>query len=213
MTRLRTGRQRYYNLFSHFYDGFIRLHASNDRDETRQFIVDSAALEDQKRPKILDVCCGTGSVVLAFAQRFPDRVAVGYDFSIGMLDRAKAKDSSETVCFIKGDAARLAFADDCFDIVCCSHALYELKGQDRKKALAEMKRVVKPDGTVLIMEHEVPRNRFVKMLFTIRMLMMGPTDAREFLNQGLSPYKAIFTAVALSHTQSGKSKLIVCRKS
>ena len=130
-----------------------------------------------------------------------------------MLNKAKEKDFSAKVCFVKGDAARLAFADDCFDAVCCSHALYELKGQDRKKALAEMKRVVKPGGKVLIMEHEVPRNRFVKILFGMRMLMMGPTDAREFLNQGLAPYEALFSKVALSHTRSGKSKLIVCRKS
>jgi hypothetical protein len=42
---------------------------------------------------------------------------------------------------------------------------------------------------------------------------MGTDDFREFLKQGLSPYKEIFTNVALSHTPSGKSKLIICRKS
>ena len=140
-------------------------------------------------------------------------MSVGYDFSLGMLHKAKEKDLSHKVIFIKGDAARLSFVDDYFDVVCCSHALYELKGQVRKDALLEMKRVVKPNGLVLIMEHEVPRKNFVKILFYIRMLMMGSADSREFLKQGLSPYKGIFTNVVLSHTPSGKSKLIICRKS
>jgi hypothetical protein len=49
-------------------------------------------------------------------------------------------------------------------------------------------------------------------MFYIRMLMMGPKDSREFLQQGLSPFKKIFNDVTLSHTPSGKSKLIICRK-
>jgi ubiquinone/menaquinone biosynthesis C-methylase UbiE len=100
-----------------------------------------------------------------------------------------------------------------YNIVCCSHALYELKGEDRKKALSEMKRVVKPSGKVLIMEHEIPRRKLVKILFYLRMVMMGPSDAREFLKQGILPFKEIFADVALTHTRSGKSKLITCRKS
>lgn len=113
--------------------------------------------------------------------------------------------------FVQGDAARLSFIDDCFDVVCCSHALYELQGQARTDALIEMKRVVKPNGKVLIMEHEVPRNPLVKILFHVRMLMMGSSDTREFLRQDLAPYKKIFSNVSLSHTPSGKSKLLICR--
>ena len=136
----------------------------------------------------MDICCGTGSVVLAFARKSPDIQSVGYDFSLGMLHRAKEKDLSGQTLFINGDAARLSFVDDCFDVVCCSHALYELKNQVRTRALLEMKRVVKPNGLVLIMEHEVPQKRFIKMLFYIRMLSMGPKDSREFVKQGIVPF-------------------------
>jgi len=212
MSTLRTGRQKYYNFFSHFYDLFIKLHSHNDGEETRKFLVDSAQLEEKPHPRVLDICCGTGSVVLAFVRKFPDIQAVGYDFSLGMLHKAKEKDLSGQTIFINGDAAGLSFVDDCFDVVCCSHALYELKNKVRTKALLEMKRVVKPNGLVLIMEHEVPRKRFIKMLFYIRMLAMGPKDAREFVKQGISPFEKIFANVTLSHTLSGKSKLIICRK-
>ncbi len=212
MPNIRTGRQKYYNIFSHFYDLFIKLHSHNYGEETRKFLVDSAQLEEKSHPRILDICCGTGSVVLAFARKSPDIQSVGYDFSLGMLHKAKEKDLSGHTLFINGDAARLSFVDDCFDVVCCSHALYELKNQVRTNALLEMKRVVKPNGLVLIMEHEVPRKRFIRMLFYIRMLSMGPKDSREFVKQGIAPFEKIFTNVTLSHTISGKSKLIICRK-
>ena len=212
MTKLRTGRQKYYDIFSSFYDLFIKLHAHNYKNETRRFLVDSAHLENERRPKVLDICCGTGSVILSFAEQFSEILTIGYDFSLGMLHKAKEKDLSNKVIFIQGDAARLPFVEDSFDIVCCSHALYELKGEDRKKALLEMKRVIKPDGRVLIMEHEVPRKRIIKILFYMRMLMMGPKDSREFLKKGITPFQEIFPKVTLSHTKSGKSKLFICRK-
>ena len=200
MTKLRTGRRKYYDLFSHFYDLFINLHARNYRDETRRFLVNAAQLEGVRQPRVLDICCGTGSVILSFARQFSDILAVGYDFSFGMLRKAKEKELSQKAFFVLGDASSLLFADDYFDIVCCSHALYELKGEDRTGALLEMKRVVKPDGRVLIMEHEVPQKKAIKTLFYIRMLMMGPKDSREFLKKGLIPFQEIFSTWCVGGT-------------
>lgn len=212
MTRLRTGRRRYYDIFSHFYDAFIRMHSRRDEDDTRRFLVDAARLADRETPRILDICCGTGSVILTFDERCPQSVAIGYDFSPGMLRKAREKNISGRVMFVEGDAAELPFAADSFDVVTCSHALYELKGPTRQEALREMHRVVRPDGRVLLMEHEVPTHLVVKLLFYIRMLSMGSKDAREFLQDGVEHLKGIFADVALSHSRSGKSKLICCRK-
>ncbi|MBW2659857.1 MAG: methyltransferase domain-containing protein [Deltaproteobacteria bacterium] len=212
MSEIRTGRQIYYNIFARFYDFFIKFHSGHHGDETRKFLVDSAQINNKNHARILDVCCGTGSVILFFAEKHTDTLTIGYDFSIGMLHEAKQKDVANRIILVQGDASKLSYIDDCFDVVCCSHALYELKGQIRTDALKEMRRVVKPDGMVLIMEHEVPRNPLVKILFHMRMLMMGSTDSREFLIQDLCPYQKIFANVSLSHTPSGKSKLIICRK-
>ena len=95
MLKIRRGRQKYYNIFSHFYDLFIKLHSHNYGEETRKFLVDSAQLEGKIHPRVLDICSGTGSVVLAFGKRFSDILAVGYDFSLGMLQKAKGKDVSD----------------------------------------------------------------------------------------------------------------------
>ena len=188
------------------------MHSHNDGDETRKFLVNSSKLDGKNHPRVLDICCGTGSVTLVFTQRYPEVQSFGYDFALGMLNKAQKKDRSGRARFINGDAARLSFADDCFDVVCCSHALYELKNEVRTAALLEMRRVVKPDGLVLIMEHEVPRKRLIKILFYIRMLSMGLKDAQEFVKQGTLPFEKIFPRVTLSHSQSGKSKLFICGK-
>lgn len=207
------GRRRYYNLFSHFYDRFIALHSRRDERNTREFLADSAHLGCIAKPRILDICCGTGTVILTFAKRYPESTAVGFDFSHGMLCKAKEKDPNQKVLFAEGDAVLLPFSNDVFDVVACSHALYELKGAARIDALKEMKRIVKPGhGSVLIMEHEIPKHPFVRLLFKIRMTLVGSAGAQAFLGEGLEPFKKIFSNVHLSHSPSGKSRLLRCAK-
>lgn len=212
MSRMRTGRRKYYDIFSHVYDAFIRLHARKDEGATRDFLVKVPDLEDNQKPVILDICCGTGAVIVAFAKEYEKSLTVGYDFSHGMLRKAIEKPGAQRVKFVEGDAATLPFADENFDVITCSHALYELKGEARQAALLEMKRVVKPDGMVLIMEHEVPHNPFMRLLFNLRMMAMGSADAGEFVKGGLEIYTRIFPRVSLTHSPSGKSKLIICQK-
>ncbi len=211
MSTVRKGRRRYYDLFSSFYDAFIRLHARQDEDDTRDFLVDTAALQPGSRPKVLDICCGTGAVILDFAGHYPDGLLVGYDFSHGMLRKAREKDGAGRVVLVEGDAACLPFADHSFDVVTCSHALYELKGEARRLALREMKRVVAEEGVVLLMEHEVPRKWWIRMLFYLRIYSMGSGDAREFITGGTDFFKTIFPRVDVVHSPSGKSKLLICK--
>jgi ubiquinone/menaquinone biosynthesis C-methylase UbiE len=211
-TRLRAWRRRYYDFFSCAYDRFIQLHARKDESGTRFFLVDSAGLEDMKKPLVLDICCGTGAVLSAFTERHPHGTFIGCDFSLGMLRAARRKRRAAAPVFIQANAAQLPFADDMFNTVSCSHALYELKGEDRKKALHEMKRVVRKDGVVLIMEHEAPTRPLARFMFRLRLMAMGSADAKEFVESGLRPFQRVFRSVTLHHTPSGRSKLISCRK-
>ena len=212
MTRIRTHRRTYYNLFSHLYDAFINLHARRDAGDTRNFLVKMARLQEKTDPYILDICCGTGAVITAFAARYTESLTVGYDFSRGMLLKVREKPGARKIILIEGDAATLPFVDESFDVITCSHALYELKAEARQTALKEMKRVIRQSGVILIMEHEVPHHPLVKILFNLRMLTMGSADAGEFVKGGLEPFQRIFSDVSLSHSPSGKSKLIVCRR-
>jgi ubiquinone/menaquinone biosynthesis C-methylase UbiE len=171
-----------------------------------------ARLEEKSNPYILDICCGTGAVIAAFAIQYPQSFTVGYDFSRGMLLKVREKSCARPIILIEGDAATLPFIDESFDVITCSHALYELKRPARQAALNEMKRVIRHGGVVLIMEHEVPRHPLVKILFNLRMLTMGSADAGEFIKEGLEPFQRIFADVSLYHSPSGKSKLFVCQR-
>jgi len=212
MSSVRTGRRIYYNVFSYVYDAFINLHARRDAGDTRNFLVAMANRAGKTSPTILDICCGTGAVIVAFANRYPESLTVGYDFSRGMLRKAQNKQTFRKIILIEGDAATLPFADESFDVVCCSHALYELKRPTRQTALQEMKRIIRSNGVVLVMEHEVPHHPLIKILFNIRMMTMGSADAVEFVKGGLDPFRRIFPDVSLYHSPTDKSKLIVCRK-
>lgn len=212
MSPLRAGRRKYYDLFSHCYDGFIRLHARRDEDDTRHFLVDAVARKEKPPHHILDICCGTGSVIIAFAKSYPDAILVGCDFSHGMLRKAQEKSAASRAVYVEGDAAQLPFPDGSFDVVTCSHALYELKGGAREQALKEMSRVMHPDGLVLLMEHEVPSRPLLRLLFSIRLFTMGSADAREFVQGGLNRLQETFSRIAVSHSPSGKSRLMICQK-
>ncbi len=205
---MRRGRRLYYNLFSTVYDAFIRLHSRGEGRDTRDFLVRSA--ESATEPvRVLDVCCGTGAVVAAFDRAGPGALNVGYDFSRGMLRRARERTGA---VLVEGDAAVLPFEDDVFDVVTCSHALYELKGPARETALQEMRRVMRPGGVTLIMEHEVPKRPLLRYLFDLRMRAMGSEDAKAFVRGGLAPFQRVFPVVSMTHSPTGRSKLMVCRK-
>jgi demethylphylloquinol methyltransferase len=211
-THSRLWRRRYYDVFSHFYDRFIQLHARRDESGTRSFLVDKGALDQVAKPRVLDICCGTGAVLKAFCDRYPGATFIGCDFSRGMLLAARRKKTAGSNAFVQGSATALPFGDSLFHAVSCSHALYELKGSDRAKALHEMKRVVRDDGVVLIMEHEVPKRPVARIMFRLRLKAMGSADAKEFVESGLKPFQQVFPSVTLNHTPSGRSKLICCRK-
>ena len=95
--------------------------------------------------RILEVGAGTGRVCLTLAaQGF--RV-VGVEPARAMLDVLGSKDPQKTVRVAVAEGARLPFADSCFDAVVLARLLYLLP--DWREVLAEVLRVVRPDGRVL----------------------------------------------------------------
>jgi SAM-dependent methyltransferase len=91
--------------------------------------------------RVLDLCCGQGNVTEALLQAGLD--AVGADFSPKMLDFARRR--VPTGNFVEADAQNLIFDDAEFDVVVCNFGLMHVPDQPR--ALAEIRRVLKPGGT------------------------------------------------------------------
>jgi len=119
---------------------------------------------------VLDLCCGTGDLALALARVGPAGI-VGADFSHAMLVRARAKSAKNQrvpshagltgspLPFFEADALRLPFADRSFDLITTAFGFRNLANYEA--GLCEMQRILKPGGTVAILEFTEPPEGFL----------------------------------------------------
>ncbi|MGH9317424.1 MAG: class I SAM-dependent methyltransferase [Thermoanaerobaculia bacterium] len=101
--------------------------------------------------RILDCGCGPGSITVGLAQWAPDGETVGIDLGAEQLDGARALARElgvKNVAFRQGSIFDLPFADDSFDVVFSQTVLFHVS--DPEKALAEIKRVLRPGGLVAL---------------------------------------------------------------
>ena len=101
--------------------------------------------------RVLDACCGTGDLALA-AERAGGR-ATGLDFSEAMLARARRKSSS--VEWVRGDLLSLPFEDGSFDSATIGFGIRNVA--DLESGLAEVARVLRPEGRLGCLEITRPR--------------------------------------------------------
>ncbi|RPJ72388.1 MAG: methyltransferase domain-containing protein [Alphaproteobacteria bacterium] len=138
-----------------FYDT-IAAPFSGSRDRVVNFT------DAQRGSKILDVATGTGQQALAFAKKGYE--VTGIDLSEAMLNVAKKKNKYRNVKFEAADATNLPFNDNIFDISSISFALHDMPLSIREKVLKEMIRVTKPQGTIVIVDYDLPKNKIGKFL-------------------------------------------------
>jgi demethylmenaquinone methyltransferase / 2-methoxy-6-polyprenyl-1,4-benzoquinol methylase len=112
---------------------------------------------------VLDLCCGTGDLAIRLAVDYQAHVA-GADFAHPMLVRARQKSASlhsktlvqlRPIRFVEADALRLPFADSSFNLVTTAFGFRNLANY--REGLHEIRRVLKPGGTLAILEFTEPR--------------------------------------------------------
>jgi demethylmenaquinone methyltransferase/2-methoxy-6-polyprenyl-1,4-benzoquinol methylase len=116
--------------------------------------------------RVLDLCCGTGDLALAFRKEAPvGAEIVGSDFVPGMLERARAKAaaSGAAIMLVEADALALPFKDGSFDLVSCSFGFRNLANYER--GMLEIFRVLRPGGAAAILEFTEPRGRLFGSLY------------------------------------------------
>ncbi len=140
----------------------------------------------QARPgdRVLDLAAGTGTSSVTFAASGADCVAC--DFSLGMLRAGRARlatrDPQQTrtrgrVSFAAGDALRLPFRDGAFDAVTISFGLRNVQGA--QDALAEMRRVTRPAGRLVVCEFSRITVPPLDMLYRRYLTSVLPAIARH----------------------------------
>ncbi len=108
------------------------------------------AVAPQSGERILDIAAGTGTSSVALAKSGAEVIAL--DFSQGMVDEGRRRHPE--LQFVQGDAEKLPFADAEFDAVTISFGLRNV--QHPEVAVAEMLRVLKPGGRLVICEFSRP---------------------------------------------------------
>src|SRR5215472_476160 len=153
---------------------------------------------------VLDLCCGTGDLAFAVAHAGKARI-VGADFAHTMLVRARAKSAdlsaadgasaTTRVPFFEADALCLPFADASFDLVTSAFGFRNLANYEA--GLREIYRVLKPGGTIAILEFAEPpegflgdlyRWYFTKVLPGIGWLLSGHESAYTYLPKSVSRF-------------------------
>jgi len=138
-----------------FYDLTVWLAMLGKERGFREKLLQLARINDGER--IMDVGCGTGTLAIAAKQRVGQGGAVyGIDASPEMLARAekKARKANVEVLFHNGLAEALPFQSSFFDAALCTVMLHHLPPKTRRQCAAEVQRVLKPRGRVLVVDFE-----------------------------------------------------------
>ena len=112
----------------------------------------------QSNPKIiLDIATGTGDLAILMAQTNAEKI-IGLDISAGMLEvgekKIAAKNLSNTIEMILADSENMPFEDNHFDAITVAFGVRNF--ETLEKGLAEILRVLKPNGVFVILETSVP---------------------------------------------------------
>jgi demethylmenaquinone methyltransferase/2-methoxy-6-polyprenyl-1,4-benzoquinol methylase len=149
----------------------------------------------------LDVATGTGDLALELAGRVaPGGKVVGVDFAEAMLDRARAKAAAAaadaTLRFEWGNALSLSYEDDRFDAATVGFGARNFS--DLERGIAEMARVVRPGGRVVILEITTPRKPPLSWFYSLwfdRVVpglgrVAGDADAYTYLPNSVKRFPA-----------------------
>jgi len=131
------------------YDPLQRLLGG---DAARRRLVDLAGIERGQR--ILDIGCGTGSLVALIAERHPEAEIVGLDPDPRALARARRKcdRAGATVALDLGYADALPYPDASFDRVLSSFMFHHLEAETKRGTLSEAMRILAPGGALHLLD-------------------------------------------------------------
>jgi demethylmenaquinone methyltransferase / 2-methoxy-6-polyprenyl-1,4-benzoquinol methylase len=181
------------------YDRYARLLSLGQDPLWRRFLVSRVGVGADAL--VLDVATGTGAVALELVRRFGCRV-VGIDRSPGMLGVARARVRAEglesRIELHEGRAEALPFDDGSFDGLTVTYLLRYV--DDPAATLRELARVVRPGGTVAMLEFGVPQTRPLRALWELyvrlvlpfagRLLSPGWHDVGRFLGPSIRELEA-----------------------
>ena len=123
--------------------------------------------------KILDIAAGTGSSSRPLVDKGAEVTAL--DFSHGMIEQGRKQ--NKNINFVQGDALKLPFEDDAFDVTTISFGLRNTSNTD--KALKEALRVTKDGGRIVVAEFSHPVNPIFRKIYLNYLMKALPVIVKK----------------------------------
>jgi ubiquinone/menaquinone biosynthesis C-methylase UbiE len=173
-----------YHFLTPLYDAVLRL---TMRDPAfKVALLEHAELSPGGH--VLDLGCGTGTLTLLAHAKCPGAVFEGLDADPSVLDiaRAKAAQAGAAISFIEGRAGALPWPDAHFDFVLSSLLFHHLNNSAKLASFTEVRRVLKPGGTLLLADWGKPAGLCPAMGFFLLRCLDGFETTRAHV-QGCLP--------------------------
>jgi demethylmenaquinone methyltransferase/2-methoxy-6-polyprenyl-1,4-benzoquinol methylase len=149
------------------YDLLNHLLSLNIDKSWRRKAISLMRTSSTQEPSLwLDLCCGTGDLSLEMLRQGAHRI-ISSDFSHPMLrlnlDKLRHRGGAPKISVVEADALRLPFPANTFDAIAIAFGLRNLENPE--SGLAEMRRVLKPGGRLVVLEFSKPTNALFDRLF------------------------------------------------
>lgn len=168
-----------FDTISKEYDGLNRVISFGIDVKWRRKVVDIIAKTQPNR--ILDIATGTGDLAINLAKTDAQEI-IGLDISDGMLEVGRKKIAEKKldnkIKMILGDSENLPFDDNSFDAITVAFGVRNF--EDLDKGLSEILRVLKPNGTFVILETSVPTKVPFKQGYKFYTKYILPTIGKVF---------------------------------
>ena len=169
-----------YHILTPFYDILNTLAAR--KSLIHKIIADEFQLRDSD--KLLDLGCGTGSLIQSLRRSNSEFEAYGIDVDPRILDIAKTKGKKyqdQNTSYIQASATRLPFENDHFDAVVSTLLFHHLMPEEKRQSLKEIYRVIKPNGLFVLVDWGKPSNLLMRVASLAIQALDGVKTTRENL--------------------------------